>query len=1103
MKPSTSASSSTAQHQFLVCRGNYSNVVRRALHRRPWWRDMVAEDCKSYPKPHQKLNASQQKLSHERQDFYCNDQLGVQEFDLLWKPTSKVRLQSAKKGADLEQLGTVHTIPLPTNRSSSNVQLVNHLSNHECMTTKTGLCRSLREYYTNTGLNLFHVVPETFLVASTFSDDVGWSNFYQRFKQLAKANYNDLNMPIKQCTQNMWIVKPPNSNQGQGIRVFSSLSKIKKFVGVHKGQHSKVKGDEWVVQKYLERPLLLWGRKFDIRIWVLVTPSFDILVYRQGYLRTSSSTFSTEKNCESSSFVHLTNYCMQKNSSSVGKYEDGNTLSYADLQRYIDEHFIELGLEASFDVNVQIMSKIKTMIVDAVLAARAQGMGDNATSSSDQSGQRKSFELFGYDFMVDEDFRPWLIEVNTNPYLGGQNEWHGELVEVMIEDMVRTVIDPLFPEGSGPPSSSSSSSSINIDSSLEQSKWRQGFEMLWSEKRGYVHQNGPDSIASRAAMTGTTGNGLAWYYAPMAVPLNNDVQERRKHLSSRDRNVIKAKKRIEQKRKQIAKNFKDTREKKKTFKNIYKNNLEKHQLRCEVEHKGQKTKKDQRGRYERDATTPKQGRHTNSSSSASASTVNSPARDTIPLSPVKKSNASHKYKYTTTATTTTLATPNLSPSKSSPPTSPILRARSKPNTLAESNKRKQEKREQFRQLKKEFSRHVRQSNASPSSSSSSSSVSTSSSTAASAIKKRMAKETYDTRRKTYTAPLRRDRKSTSSSSLSHRSRTVGGRFLPTIDTAHPSSSLKTNNDTIDLTSPEAMHATYHKSVSSPPRRLPNKILEQRRFEALARARFECGKQKQEYELKRETKLILRQKQQAWVEENLKHKIYKRSLQPQRNEKLQVKLDHEEKERLAMIAKENQLINNRRIEMKRKWMKRQKLKKTIELKRKEQLLNDQRMLDILSQQRQCDNQIKYNLWKQSKRDAIRRQKLEEDNMYNEGEIMLEQIKKLSVNYNGGGGSSSKHDEEKNDNEGARRSGKSKRNGGGHGLHGLFHNNDGDQHLSLKEMEQRHKRMQRQKIKKNNKELKRRLKSIHRKNLSNENKAYQEMILDSKKESSSIY
>ena len=32
--------------------------------------------------------------------------------------------------------------------------------------------------------------------------------------------------------------------------------------------------------------------------------------------------------------------------------------------------------------------------------------------------RKDNFEFFGFDFMIDEDFRVWLIEVNTNPYLG-------------------------------------------------------------------------------------------------------------------------------------------------------------------------------------------------------------------------------------------------------------------------------------------------------------------------------------------------------------------------------------------------------------------------------------------------------------------------------------------------------------------------------------------------------------------------------------------------------------------------------------------------------------------------------------------------------------
>jgi hypothetical protein len=38
----------------------------------------------------------------------------------------------------------------------------------------------------------------------------------------------------------------------------------------------------------------------------------------------------------------------------------------------------------------------------------------------------------------------WLIEVNTNPYLGIPNEYIKGLLPNMIDDMMRLTIDPLF-----------------------------------------------------------------------------------------------------------------------------------------------------------------------------------------------------------------------------------------------------------------------------------------------------------------------------------------------------------------------------------------------------------------------------------------------------------------------------------------------------------------------------------------------------------------------------------------------------------------------------------------------------------------------------------
>ena len=58
--------------------------------------------------------------------------------------------------------------------------------------------------------------------------------------------------------------------------------------------------------------------------------------------------------------------------------------------------------------------------------------------------QYGNFELFGFDFLIDEDLRTWLIECNDNPHLGIANDFIKDLLPKMINELFTLVIDPIY-----------------------------------------------------------------------------------------------------------------------------------------------------------------------------------------------------------------------------------------------------------------------------------------------------------------------------------------------------------------------------------------------------------------------------------------------------------------------------------------------------------------------------------------------------------------------------------------------------------------------------------------------------------------------------------
>ncbi|CAD5231040.1 unnamed protein product [Bursaphelenchus xylophilus] len=227
----------------------------------------------------------------------------------------------------------------------------------------------------------------------------------------------------------IWIMKPVSGAQGRGIFLFKKLKEIQEWK--KKGSKSDADTQPYVVQSYIHRPYLIGGKKFDVRLYVLTT-SFRPLnawVHREGFSRFSHSRYSLES--VEDAYVHLTNVAISKSASDYDP-EKGLKWSLDKLFRYMEARH---GME----VVDKLIENIGNIIVMSLKSVQGIIIQDS-----------HCFELYGYDILIDEDLKPWLLEVNASPSLTPSSQEDFELkfrvlnhlLDVLDMEKVRTEAEP-------------------------------------------------------------------------------------------------------------------------------------------------------------------------------------------------------------------------------------------------------------------------------------------------------------------------------------------------------------------------------------------------------------------------------------------------------------------------------------------------------------------------------------------------------------------------------------------------------------------------------------------------------------------------------------
>mgnify|MGYP002032677837 FL=1 len=248
-----------------------------------------------------------------------------------------------------------------------------------------------------------------------------------------------------QQTRNTWIAKPAAKSRGRGIATFDDLDRLLDHCDAKTGGS----GALWIVQKYMESQLLIAERKFDLRQWVLVTDwnPLTIYFYDECYARFTSHKFTDARESLENPFVHLVNNSIQKDGENFhDDIEAENGVAIEDCMWPQEDFAAFLDWKmARTDATTDRLRKCKEsddVFTDVVQPEMRKIAVEVLQAARDSIEHRKnSWELYGYDFMVDAELRPWLIEVNSSPACDYSTAVTERYVKKALVDILKVTID--------------------------------------------------------------------------------------------------------------------------------------------------------------------------------------------------------------------------------------------------------------------------------------------------------------------------------------------------------------------------------------------------------------------------------------------------------------------------------------------------------------------------------------------------------------------------------------------------------------------------------------------------------------------------------------
>ncbi|CAM4857528.1 unnamed protein product [Rotaria socialis] len=305
------------------------------------------------------------------------------------------------------------------NKFQEGKQLINNIPGQITFADKVNLWYTIRDYLNHrrsiVGNNIQTFLPMTFVL----DDDNEVAEFLRVYKKQTRT----------------WICKPRYSYAGQGIHVISvnsdleTIFKVKNVAG-NRIQHQP-KSPGYLMQEYISRPLLIKGRKFDMRVHWLVAWTKPLLAFYNHHASVIRLSLNLYREFDFDRATHLTNLSIQENHHRYAFSQEATGMTMQQLNQYFNQCFRPFHPKMPQDWVMTVMQDRMQTIIRQVIRA----------SKSKLERIAGHFGLFGCDFLLDENFRLWLLEVNDNPGVGWGNTQVNITTKPLFEETLNIVFE--------------------------------------------------------------------------------------------------------------------------------------------------------------------------------------------------------------------------------------------------------------------------------------------------------------------------------------------------------------------------------------------------------------------------------------------------------------------------------------------------------------------------------------------------------------------------------------------------------------------------------------------------------------------------------------